>query len=86
DHLSMPLLAVGAAFDFHAGTLSQAPVSLQKLGLEWLYRLLREPRRLWQRYVLLNPLYLLFLILQACKLKQFDPLQASPPQQEMNYG
>jgi N-acetylglucosaminyldiphosphoundecaprenol N-acetyl-beta-D-mannosaminyltransferase len=59
--LSMPVLAVGAVFDFHAGLLAQAPLGWQNRGLEWLYRLLREPRRLWRRYLFLNPLYL-FLV------------------------
>lgn len=54
DLLQVPLMAVGAAFDFHAGTVSQAPHILQTLGLEWSYRLLREPRRLWRRYLFGN--------------------------------
>ena len=49
------LLAVGAAFDFHAGLLPQAPPWMQRSGLEWLYRLYREPRRLWRRYLKNNP-------------------------------
>lgn len=84
--LSMPLVAVGAAFDFHAGLLSQAPLYWQRLGLEWLYRLTQEPRRLWKRYVLLNPLYVGLLMLQATGLRSFDPLHATPPTQEMRYG
>lgn len=58
DALSMPVLAVGAAFDFHAGTLKQAPKWMQNTGLEWFYRLLKEPKRLWRRYIILNPVYL----------------------------
>jgi len=57
DLLSIPILAVGAAFDFHAGTLPQAPKWMQDVGLEWLFRLIQEPKRLWQRYAVLNPLY-----------------------------
>ncbi len=57
DALSMPILAVGAAFDFHAGTVAQAPRWMQDRGLEWLFRLKAEPRRLWRRYLLLNPQY-----------------------------
>lgn len=54
--LSAPLLVgVGAAFDFHAGLVSQAPAWMQRAGLEWLYRLSREPRRLWRRYARYNP-------------------------------
>ena len=54
--LSAPLLVgVGAAFDFHAGLVSQAPPWMQRSGLEWTYRLSREPRRLWRRYARYNP-------------------------------
>ena len=56
DDLSMPLIAVGAAYDFHAGTLAKCPDFLSKIGLEWLFRLMKEPKRLWKRYVFLNPL------------------------------
>jgi N-acetylglucosaminyldiphosphoundecaprenol N-acetyl-beta-D-mannosaminyltransferase len=49
------LLGVGAAFDMHAGTLRQAPPWMQRNGLEWAYRLYREPRRLWRRYLSNNP-------------------------------
>jgi N-acetylglucosaminyldiphosphoundecaprenol N-acetyl-beta-D-mannosaminyltransferase len=55
-HLEAPVLVgVGAAFDFHAGLVPQAPAWLQKAGLEWAYRLTREPRRLWRRYLRYNP-------------------------------
>jgi N-acetylglucosaminyldiphosphoundecaprenol N-acetyl-beta-D-mannosaminyltransferase len=58
SRLKPPLLVgVGAAFDFHAGLVSQAPAWMQRNGLEWLYRLLREPRRLWRRYARYNPLF-----------------------------
>jgi N-acetylglucosaminyldiphosphoundecaprenol N-acetyl-beta-D-mannosaminyltransferase len=54
--LGPPLLVgVGAAFDFHAGLVSQAPSWMQRSGLEWSYRLSREPRRLWRRYARYNP-------------------------------
>ena len=57
--LDAPLLVgVGAAFDFHAGIVPQAPRWMQRAGLEWLYRLWREPRRLWRRYARYNPLFL----------------------------
>ena len=86
DNLSMPLIAVGAAYDFHSGNVTKSPDFLGKLGLEWLFRLIMEPRRLWQRYVLLNPLYIWLFLLQALKLKQFDPKDATPPMEEMLYG
>ena len=57
--LSPPLLAgVGAAFDFHAGLVPQAPPWMQRAGLEWSYRLVREPRRLWRRYARYNPRFI----------------------------
>jgi len=56
--LRAPLLVgVGAAFDFHAGLVSQAPAWMGRNGLEWAYRLAREPRRLWRRYLRYNPLF-----------------------------
>jgi N-acetylglucosaminyldiphosphoundecaprenol N-acetyl-beta-D-mannosaminyltransferase len=58
-HLSPQLLVgVGAAFDFHAGLVPQAPSWMQRNGLEWTYRLSREPRRLWRRYARYNPLFI----------------------------
>jgi N-acetylglucosaminyldiphosphoundecaprenol N-acetyl-beta-D-mannosaminyltransferase len=71
DLLGIPILAVGAAFDFHAGTLAQAPEWMQNWGLEWIFRLIQEPRRLWQRYILLNPLYLWNILLQYLGWKTF---------------
>lgn len=62
--LAMPRLAVGAAFEFLAELTPQAPPAWQRRGFEWLYRLLREPRRLWRRYLLLNPLFLVLLLAQ----------------------
>lgn len=59
------LLGVGAAFDFLAGTKKQAPSWMQKAGLEWLFRLIQEPRRLWRRYVWNNPAYAVLLALQV---------------------
>jgi N-acetylglucosaminyldiphosphoundecaprenol N-acetyl-beta-D-mannosaminyltransferase len=56
DQLDAPVLVgVGAAFDFHAGLIPQAPDALQRLGLEWAFRLSQEPRRLWRRYLRYNP-------------------------------
>jgi N-acetylglucosaminyldiphosphoundecaprenol N-acetyl-beta-D-mannosaminyltransferase len=56
ERLDAPVLVgVGAAFDFHAGLVPQAPSWMQSAGLEWLYRLLQEPRRLWKRYLTYNP-------------------------------
>ncbi|AKC86799.1 WecB/TagA/CpsF family glycosyltransferase [Pseudoxanthomonas suwonensis] len=52
------MIGVGAAFDYHAGTLRRAPVWMQNCGLEWLYRLANEPRRLWKRYLVTNTLFI----------------------------
>jgi N-acetylglucosaminyldiphosphoundecaprenol N-acetyl-beta-D-mannosaminyltransferase len=59
------LIGVGAAFDFHSGTKKQAPRWMMRAGLEWLFRLLTEPRRLWKRYLLGNPEFLALLLRQA---------------------
>jgi len=64
-----PMLAVGAAFDFHAGVKPQAPRILQDYGLEWLFRLAHEPRRLWRRYLVLNPLFVLSFGRQLIKTR-----------------
>jgi N-acetylglucosaminyldiphosphoundecaprenol N-acetyl-beta-D-mannosaminyltransferase len=69
--LELPVVAVGAAFAFHAGVLPQAPGYLQERGLEWAYRLFHEPVRLWRRYLLLNPLYLFFVLCQIVGLRLF---------------
>jgi N-acetylglucosaminyldiphosphoundecaprenol N-acetyl-beta-D-mannosaminyltransferase len=56
ERLDAPVLVgVGAAFDFHAGLVPQAPDVMQRLGLEWAFRLVQEPRRLWRRYLRYNP-------------------------------
>jgi exopolysaccharide biosynthesis WecB/TagA/CpsF family protein len=86
DALSLPVLAVGAAFDFHAGLLKQAPPRLQRLGLEWAYRLYREPRRLWARYAYLNPLYLAHVALQAARIRRYDVASGVRPTTELGYG
>jgi N-acetylglucosaminyldiphosphoundecaprenol N-acetyl-beta-D-mannosaminyltransferase len=56
------MLGVGAAFDFHAGVKPQAPIWMQKVGLEWLFRLLAEPRRLWRRYLYHNPRFIFLAV------------------------
>ena len=59
DRLEVPVMcAVGAAFDFHAGRISQAPPWMQDRGLEWTYRIAQEPRRLLPRYLYYNPAFL----------------------------
>jgi exopolysaccharide biosynthesis WecB/TagA/CpsF family protein len=77
DHQIIPLVAVGAAFAFHAGRLAMAPTWMQNSGLEWAYRLSREPFRLWRRYLYLNPLYVSGVVLQKLGLKKYDVLAST---------
>ncbi|MGJ0223480.1 WecB/TagA/CpsF family glycosyltransferase [Streptococcus pyogenes] len=58
SRISAVMLGVGAAFDFHAGTLRRAPPWMRRVGLEWAFRLGCEPRRLWRRYLVTNTLFL----------------------------
>lgn len=61
------LFGVGAAFDFLSNNIKRAPVWMQKTGLEWLYRLLKEPKRLWKRYLVTNFLFVYYLIIEYIK-------------------
>jgi N-acetylglucosaminyldiphosphoundecaprenol N-acetyl-beta-D-mannosaminyltransferase len=72
DKLNAVMLGVGASFDFYAGNVKEAPELMGKLGLEWLYRLTQEPKRLWKRYLILNPRFLRLATLQLLKKKKFD--------------
>ena len=58
------MLGVGAAFDFHAGKINRAPVWMRTIGLEWLHRLLSEPKRLFRRYLVTNVLFFYYVLLQ----------------------
>jgi N-acetylglucosaminyldiphosphoundecaprenol N-acetyl-beta-D-mannosaminyltransferase len=64
------LLGVGAAFDIHAGLLPQAPLWMQRSGTEWLYRLRREPRRLWRRYLYNNPRFAAAILMRPPSLQE----------------
>ena len=66
------MIGVGAAFDYHAGLLKQTPLWMQKLCLEWLFRLFIEPKRLWKRYLKNNPLFIWNFFLQALKIRRFN--------------
>jgi N-acetylglucosaminyldiphosphoundecaprenol N-acetyl-beta-D-mannosaminyltransferase len=65
------MLGVGAAFDIHAGNKRQAPLWMQRSGLEWLFRFSQEPTRLWRRYVYHNPRFLILAIMQLAGLARF---------------
>lgn len=64
----MVLMGVGGSFDVLAGKVQRAPVWMQRWGLEWLYRFLQEPRRMWKRYLVTNTKFLLFLLMAKCSL------------------
>ena len=84
DALSMPLIAVGAAFDFHAGLLPQAPKWMQDRGLEWLFRLWHEPKRLWRRYAYLNPLFVWMVLKQKISPRSASVTETMP--QAVRFG
>lgn len=71
DRLNAPvLIGVGAAFDFLSGQKQQAPRWMMRYSLEWLYRLWQEPRRLWRRYLIYNPLFVVLVLLQIAGLRR----------------
>ena len=67
EYLPAVLFAVGAAFDFHAGNITQAPKWMQNAGLEWFYRLVKEPGRLWKRYLTTNSIFIALFLSTALK-------------------
>ncbi|MBI3913842.1 MAG: WecB/TagA/CpsF family glycosyltransferase, partial [Chloroflexi bacterium] len=66
------LIAIGAAFDFLTGRVAQAPDWMQARGLEWFFRLAQEPRRLWRRYLINNPLFIAYILMQSTGLRKFE--------------
>lgn len=66
------LIGVGAAFDFHTGVKVQAPHWMQRSGLEWFFRLVTEPRRLWRRYLVNNPLFLMRISTQLLGIQKYS--------------
>ncbi len=82
DQVSLPMLAVGAAFDFHAGLATEAPAWMQRSGLQWLHRFVRSPRRLWRRYLLLNPEYV-WRVLRQKFGREPELSEAAPPAAEI---
>jgi N-acetylglucosaminyldiphosphoundecaprenol N-acetyl-beta-D-mannosaminyltransferase len=82
--IGLPIVAVGAAFPFAAGLLPQAPRWMQDRGLEWLFRLCSEPRRLWRRYLVLSPMYLALVFCQWLGFSFRE--EGSAPAKEILYG
>ena len=72
SRLNVPVLVgVGAAFDFHTGRVAQAPPWMREHGFEWLFRLSREPRRLWRRYLIYGPEFVALVVLESLRLRKF---------------
>jgi N-acetylglucosaminyldiphosphoundecaprenol N-acetyl-beta-D-mannosaminyltransferase len=69
DRIAAVMLGVGAAFDFHTGRVRQAPGWMQAAGLEWLFRLLMDPKRLWKRYAKHNPRFVVLFLRQLVRLR-----------------
>ena len=67
------MVGVGAAFDYHAGTIKRAPKWMQGIGLEWFFRLMVEPRRLWRRYLVTNIFFIYYATRQLLKIKNTKP-------------
>jgi len=79
DYLEVPLMfGVGAAFDFHTGSIRDCPAWVKRAGLQWLHRLMQDPRRLWKRYLLNNPAFLWHIAWQLLRLKRY-PLGSEMP-------
>ena len=72
SYLNCPIIAVGAAFDYIAGNIKRAPITMQKYGLEWLYRFIQEPRRLFYRYIVLNFMFVFLSIFQYLHIDFFS--------------
>lgn len=84
--LGMPVIAVGAAFDFLGGVLPQAPAALQKRGLEWAFRLASEPKRLWRRYLVLSPRFLWNILLHKLRIRVAETVELKGTVASENFG
>ena len=84
--LPMPILAVGAAFDFHAGLLKDSPAYLRRIGLMWLHRLVQEPRRLWRRYLIANPQFVALFLAQWLHLWKPSLENTTEPRASIRFG
>lgn len=84
--LSMPILAVGAAFDYHAGLIKDTPPFFVRLGLRWLHRLVQEPRRLWRRYLVTNTQFVALFLAQWLHLWRPRLDDAREPAENLRFG
>jgi len=80
DRLKVPLLVgVGAAFDYHTGRIRDCAPWIKRAGLQWLHRLMQDPKRLWRRYLRNNPAFVWHIILQMLKLRRYPRISTVPP-------
>jgi exopolysaccharide biosynthesis WecB/TagA/CpsF family protein len=86
EALNFPVVAVGAAFDYHSGILAEPPLWMQRAGLQWFHRLAQEPGRLWKRYLLHNLAFLVRFFLQLTGLKCPDPTDTDHPLRPLFHG
>jgi N-acetylglucosaminyldiphosphoundecaprenol N-acetyl-beta-D-mannosaminyltransferase len=70
--VNAPMMAIGAAFDFMAGNIKHAPLWMQNMGLEWLYRLIQDPKKLWKRYLITNSYFIFLIILCKIGVRKFQ--------------
>ena len=71
EHMRVPVVhGVGGSFDVVAGVVKRAPAAWQRLGLEWLYRVIQEPRRLWKRYLVTNTQFLVLLVRERFEMRR----------------
>ncbi len=84
--LTMPILAVGAAFDYYAGLLKEPPEFLQRVGLQWLYRLVQEPGRLWRRYLFTNSQFVGLFVAQWLRVWKPRLDTAEAPRESVRFG
>ena len=86
QYLNMPVLAVGAAFDYHAGLLQQPPQFLQDAGLQWLYRLCQDPARLWRRYLYTNTQFVAMFLAQWFRVWRPSLEDTEVPLADVRFG
>lgn len=84
--LRLPVLAVGAAFEYHAGLRREPPEIVQRSGLQWLWRLVGDPRRLGRRYLTTNPAFVARVAAQRLRLWSPDPSRTTSPAEELGFA
>jgi exopolysaccharide biosynthesis WecB/TagA/CpsF family protein len=86
ERVKLPVLAVGAAFEYHAGLRKEPPALIQRSGLQWLWRLVGDPRRLWKRYLTTNPAFVARVVAQRLRVWRPDPGATPEPEREAGYA